>query len=168
MVNCLSHENQKTIPKFLSGIKLFRNVTLQILNLISVSYLIKIYPIWCNVKCSLPFFFFVLFNAVTTDSKLTLHHIWENFYYLTYEDKIWNLEGYIFEKFFTIKMFWDGRSVFRTIEDVPRVHWDETEFRIIIVVGFLPQYMSPVKRICVFEHSVMTNFNWACPVIQRG
>ena len=29
-------------------------------------------------------------------------------------------------------------------------------------------YMSPVKRICVFEHSVMTNFNCACPAIQRG
>ena len=28
--------------------------------------------------------------------------------------------------------------------------------------------MSPVKRICVFEHSVMTNSNCACPVIQRG
>ena len=28
--------------------------------------------------------------------------------------------------------------------------------------------MSPVKRICVFEHSVMTNFNCACPVIQMG
>ena len=25
-----------------------------------------------------------------------------------------------------------------------------------------------VKRICVFEHSVMTNFNCACPAIQRG
>ena len=28
-------------------------------------------------------------------------------------------------------------------------------------------YMSPDKRICVFEHSVMTNFNCACPAIQR-
>ena len=28
-------------------------------------------------------------------------------------------------------------------------------------------HMSPVKRICVFEHSVMTNFNCACPAIQR-
>ena len=28
--------------------------------------------------------------------------------------------------------------------------------------------LGPVKRICVFEHSVMTNFNCACPVIQRG
>ena len=28
--------------------------------------------------------------------------------------------------------------------------------------------MSPVKRICVFEISVMTNFNCACPAIQRG
>ena len=29
-------------------------------------------------------------------------------------------------------------------------------------------WLSPVKRICVFEHSVMTNFNCACPTIQRG
>ena len=29
-------------------------------------------------------------------------------------------------------------------------------------------YMSPVKRICVFEHSVITNFNCACPALQRG
>ena len=28
--------------------------------------------------------------------------------------------------------------------------------------------MSPVKRICVFEHSVMTIFNCACPAIQKG
>ena len=29
-------------------------------------------------------------------------------------------------------------------------------------------YLSHVKRICVFEHSGMTNFNCACPAIQRG
>ena len=29
-------------------------------------------------------------------------------------------------------------------------------------------YISPVKRICVFEHSAMTNFNCACPAIQRS
>ena len=28
--------------------------------------------------------------------------------------------------------------------------------------------MGPVKWICVFEHSVMTYFNCACPAIQRG
>ena len=28
--------------------------------------------------------------------------------------------------------------------------------------------MSRAKRICVFEHSVMTNFNCACQAIQRG
>ena len=33
---------------------------------------------------------------------------------------------------------------------------------------FTISYMSPVKRICVFEHSVMTNFNCACPAIQLG
>ena len=38
------------------------------------SYLtIKNVPIWCNVKFS--FSFFVLFTAVKTDSKLTLHHM---------------------------------------------------------------------------------------------
>ena len=30
------------------------------------------------------------------------------------------------------------------------------------------RHLSPVKRICVFEHSVMTNFNCAYPAIQRG
>ena len=29
-------------------------------------------------------------------------------------------------------------------------------------------YLGRVKRICVFEHSVMTRFNCACPAIQRG
>ena len=29
-------------------------------------------------------------------------------------------------------------------------------------------HMSPAKRVCVFEHSVLTNFNCACPAIQRG
>ena len=35
-------------------------------------------------------------------------------------------------------------------------------------VQYTSYYMSPVKRICVFEHSVMRNFNCACPDIQRG
>ena len=36
-------------------------------------------------------------------------------------------------------------------------------------IVFMPFYhMSPVKRICVFEHSVMTRFNCACLAIQRG
>ena len=30
------------------------------------------------------------------------------------------------------------------------------------------KHLSPVKRICVFEHSDITNFNCACPAIQRG
>ena len=36
------------------------------------------------------------------------------------------------------------------------------------LAGFNIHNASPVKRICVFEHSVMTNFNCACPAIQRG
>ena len=39
---------------------------------------------------------------------------------------------------------------------------------IIITITFSFHYMSPVKRICVYEHSVITNFNCACPAIQRG
>ena len=34
------------------------------------------------------------------------------FYYLTYQEKIENLEGYIFEKYLTIKSFWSGFPVF--------------------------------------------------------
>ena len=37
IVNRLLRENQKTIPKYLSGKKLLKNVTLQILNFIPVS-----------------------------------------------------------------------------------------------------------------------------------
>ena len=40
--------------------------------------------------------------------------------------------------------------------------WRQTRIRV------QRHQMSPVKRICVFEHSVMTNFNCACPDIQRG
>ena len=42
----------------------------------------------------------------------------------------------------------------------------------VVMLGLKDQspflYMGPVKRICVFEHSVMTNFNCACPAIQLG
>ena len=56
-----------------------------------------------------------------------------------------------------------------------RLTWAKNEW-ITPLNGFissLHQYyeehsMSPDKRICVFEHSVMTNFNCACPAIQRG
>ena len=37
----------------------------------------------------------------------------------------------------------------------------------IIWCVYIP-YLSPVKRFCVFEHSVITNCNCACPAIQRG
>ena len=37
-----------------------------------------------------------------------------------------------------------------------------------IQAKFNDKEMGPVKRICVFKHSVMTNFNCACPDIQRG
>ena len=42
------------------------------------------------------------------------------------------------------------------------------ELNLITKMTLKMYYMSPVKRICVFGHSVMTNFNCACPAIQRG
>ena len=39
-------------------------------------------------------YFFVLFNAVKTDTKLTLHHMGKIF--ISYQDEIENLKGYIF------------------------------------------------------------------------
>ena len=69
--------------------------------------------------------FFILFNAVKTDTKLTLHHI--SIYLLILPDalagnsfiisltkiKLKNLEGYIFFKnVFTIKEVWDGLPIF--------------------------------------------------------
>ena len=42
------------------------------------------------------------------------------------------------------------------------------QWNIVITGWFCIWDMSLVKRICVFEHSVTTNFNCACPDIQRG
>ena len=69
------------------------------------------------------------------------------------------------------KLGWS--SGFRTIDELSRAHWDETEFRscscsICVWSNEDTHNLSPAKRICVFEHSVMTNFNCACPAIQRG
>ena len=54
MENCLSCENQKSIPKCFNGDFFFlfflKNVTLQILNFILVSEIIKSFSIWCNVN----------------------------------------------------------------------------------------------------------------------
>ena len=44
LVNRLLRENRKSIPKYLSGKRLFKNVTLQILNFIPVSFP---HIVWC-------------------------------------------------------------------------------------------------------------------------
>ena len=36
-----------------------------------------------------------------------------------------------------------------------------------ILFAYRNFYLGRIKRICVFEHSFMTNFNCACPAIQR-
>ena len=124
VINLLLRENRKTIPKCLS-VNLFKNVSLHILNFIPVSYLIKISP---NGKMLNFLCFFILFNAVKTNTNLTLHHMGIFFYYLTFQDKIkiWRVT---FKKksFLLLKQFRiDFR--FHARDDLPRAHWDETEF----------------------------------------
>ena len=47
--------------------------------------------------------------------------------------------------------------------------WDSrTHFLMAWLIPFQSNYVWRVKRICVFEHSVMTNFSCTCPAIQRG
>ena len=66
--------------------------------------------------------FFVSFNAVKTDTKLTLHHMGKNFYYLTYQDKIWsNLKagGLHFFSFLPLKKLLRSTSGFSATDDLP-------------------------------------------------
>ena len=47
-------------------------------------------------------------------------------------------------------------------------YWSSWCYSYFVCLWSLMFHMSPAKRICVFKHSVMTNFNCACPAIQRG
>ena len=51
----------------------------------------------------------------------------EIFHYLIYEDKILNLEGYIFFLILPLKKFLMDFG-FHARDDLPHAHWDETEF----------------------------------------
>ena len=59
-----------------------------------------------------------------------------------------------------------------TSTDKTLVKWLESEKKFCNYAtgkhSFSYQRWSPIKQICIFEHSVMTNFNCPCPVIQRG
>ena len=48
------------------------------------------------------------------------------------------------------------------------IHFPDKIFRQNTIKSYSVHNLSPVKRICVFEQSVMTSFNCACPAIQRG
>ena len=52
--------------------------------------------------------------------------------------------------------------------DVHAITWKTTFFILKMLTCQTKYQLSPAKRICVFEHSVMTNYNCACPAIQRG
>ena len=71
--------------KFLSGKELLKNVTLQILNFIPVSYLGKSFLIWCNVKFS---FLCCIVKCSEKSHNINIAPYGNFFYYLTYQDKI--------------------------------------------------------------------------------
>ena len=124
MVNRHLRENRKTIPIFLCRKKLTKNVTLQILKFYPSKLTNKNFP---QYGVMLNFLCFLYFNAVKTDTKLTLHHMGKVFINLfnKIRFKIWRV---IFLKHFTIN-FLEGwwPSGFRAIDDLPRAHWDETK-----------------------------------------
>ena len=61
----------------------------------------------------------ILFIAVKTDSKLILHHMGKIFYYLSYRDKILNMEGDIF---LPQEIIWDGHFT-ETLSTVRRMSY---------------------------------------------
>ena len=82
MKNTLSHlsaraeliaRKPEVHPKVFNGKTLFRDLTLKILNFVLVSRLIKCFQY--RVKLRFLFFYFVLFKAEKTVSKLILHHM---------------------------------------------------------------------------------------------
>ena len=85
LVNRLLHENRKSIPKIFNGKKLFKNVTLHILNFILISLIIKIFPIWYHVNFVSVF---TALNNTKKKKKIKITPYGESFYYLTYCDKI--------------------------------------------------------------------------------
>ena len=95
-------------PRVFNGKTRFRDLTLQILKLTN-----KMFPISCKVTLNL--FFFVLFKAEKTVSKLTLHHMGKlfNIRFGKVRFGIWrvtllkNLLGF----FFTTWKLWDGLVV---------------------------------------------------------
>ena len=66
VVNRPLHKTRKSIPKFSSGKnkkKLFKNVTLQIPNLILPNRMLKLFPILCNVNLE------AVFSALNNTKK---------------------------------------------------------------------------------------------------
>ena len=77
------------------------------IKLLLLLLLLKLYPIWCNVN------FVSLFNSLNNTKKQRKLNITPFFLVFVYHLKIlgWN-------------------SGFRTIDDLPRAHCDETEFKL--------------------------------------
>ena len=80
MVNRLLRENRKSIPNLFNGKK---TKHVQILNFILISN--KSFPIWCNVNFVSVF---TALNNTKKQSKFNITPYGENFYQLTYWDKI--------------------------------------------------------------------------------
>ena len=66
---------------------------------------------WCNVKLSLCFVF-VLFNVVKTDTKLTLHNMWNIFIIQLTKIKFKTRRVTFLKSLLPLNFFLDGLPVF--------------------------------------------------------
>ena len=69
-----------------------------------------------------------------------------------------------------IMLFYYGKIVKKPLRHILSVEAIKASFEKhnISALEVFKNQLSPAKRICVFEHSVITNFNCACPAIQRA
>ena len=78
----------------------------------------KIFPIWCDVNFF--FCFYVLINAVKTDTKLTLHDMGKILLFnINIKFKIWRVT--VFKKYLPLTNL-GCTSDFRTRDDLPCAH----------------------------------------------
>ena len=106
------------------------------------------------------FAFFVLLNASKTDTKLTLHHMGISFIIKLPKIKSKIRRVTFLQVFLKQLKILEWTSGFREINDLPRAHWDETEFSsycrystsICMIISVVCQYF--------LQHNTMSCMNW--------
>ena len=133
MVNRLLCETWKSILKMFNCWKLKKkNVTLQILNFILISYIIKKKSPY-GVMLILSLFQVTALNNTKSKENLTLHHMGKSFSskFIVIKFIIWSVAFLLRFLPLTILGWTYG---FRTVDNLPRAHWYATDFSYIYMV----------------------------------